>query len=164
MQKMGKREKRQPSPLFEAGRSELTSQSLAIDIITSTNVASKSETSKHSKRRRRRGDDKEISEQLFEIDELPSPTSPIHMSSAARSGIPLLIVSIGNPMKGSPTFHDAGHAALSILRNQTLPENWTLWSSSSFMNVSGTGVKRQFLNWPGRREGGRMVVLQDEIE
>jgi PTH1 family peptidyl-tRNA hydrolase len=32
------------------------------------------------------------------------------------------------------------------------------------MNVSGPGVKKQWDKWIGRREGGRMVVLQDEME
>jgi peptidyl-tRNA hydrolase, PTH1 family len=32
------------------------------------------------------------------------------------------------------------------------------------MNVSGAGVKKTFNAWAGRREGGKMVVLQDELE
>lgn len=32
------------------------------------------------------------------------------------------------------------------------------------MNISGAGVKKTYKNWAGRAAGGKMVVLQDELE
>jgi PTH1 family peptidyl-tRNA hydrolase len=84
--------------------------------------------------------------------------------TVAQTRIPLLIISLGNPGKGGLTYHDAGHGALSILRRQRVPENWTLWASPTYMNVSGPAVKKQWNNWAGRRDGGMLVVLQDELE
>jgi len=97
-------------------------------------------------------------------------TQPLFDDSSMTTNptrLPLLIVSIGNPLiKASPTRHDAGHVLLAALRqNQAhLPSNWSFWSSSSYMNISGSGVKKTYKNWPHRSSGGKLVVLQDELE
>jgi PTH1 family peptidyl-tRNA hydrolase len=78
---------------------------------------------------------------------------------------PLLIVSIGNPITKSPTYHDAGHVLLKALKREPVPSNWTLFSSGSYMNVCGPGIKKQWDRFRKQHaDGARMIVLQDELE
>ena len=98
------------------------------------------------------------------------------MSSPKR----LLVCSIGNPGAYLCTLHSAGHAAVERLRQAlaypafassprygrglvSAGPDFTLWQSSSAMNVSGPAVGaawRQFL----RDGGGRLVVVHDDLE
>jgi peptidyl-tRNA hydrolase, PTH1 family len=94
----------------------------------------------------------------------------------------LLICSIGNPSPYLNTLHSAGHTVLTSLAaslshpsfqksraygNGLISSGpiYTLWQSSSLMNISGTGVAaawRQFL-----KDGGaeaRLIVVHDELE
>lgn len=98
------------------------------------------------------------------------------------SPVRLLVCSIGNPSPYQNTLHSAGHTVLTSLAatlshppfhksraygNALVSPGpmYTLWQSSSLMNVSGTGVAaawRQFL-----KDGGaeaRLVVVHDELE
>jgi PTH1 family peptidyl-tRNA hydrolase len=78
---------------------------------------------------------------------------------------PLLIIGIGN--KGARydnTYHNAGIVMLHALRRLELPTHWELWESTTFMNESGGFVKKRLGKWGASRSGGRVVVLQDEME
>jgi PTH1 family peptidyl-tRNA hydrolase len=54
----------------------------------------------------------------------------------------------------------------------TIDEDWTMWQSTSLMNVSGRGVQRAYAEWlqgVRRKYGnakieGRLVVVHDELE
>ncbi|CAK4033023.1 Peptidyl-tRNA hydrolase [Lecanosticta acicola] len=101
---------------------------------------------------------------------------------------PLLVCSIGNPgAQYANTLHSAGHTVLNRLAerlgypgfrkekswgNGLLSTNgsaapaWTLWQSTSYMNESGKGVVsayQRFLQQQSQ-DGGRMVVVYDELE
>jgi PTH1 family peptidyl-tRNA hydrolase len=96
----------------------------------------------------------------------------------------LLVCSIGNPSPYLNTLHSAGHTVLTSLAaslshapfqksrahgNGLLSPGpvYTLWQSSSLMNVSGTGVAaawRQFLKDSGGADAARLVVVHDELE
>lgn len=129
------------------------------------------------------------------------PTPPM---SAARA-LPLLICSIGNPGKQyANTLHSAGHLVAKKLQERldftpwqkskrhgnglvsspmTAPaddgsSDWTLWQSTSLMNISGKGVKGAHDTWAreklsgesaedeeaGRGGGGKLVIVHDELE
>lgn len=118
---------------------------------------------------------------------LPSP--PPSPMAVARA-VPLLICSVGNP--GSTyanTLHSAGHTVLkklserlefqpyqksrplgSGLVSKPLAPNsdadWTLWQSTSLMNVSGKGVKAAHNAWSQDKPAGegRLVIVHDEME
>jgi PTH1 family peptidyl-tRNA hydrolase len=95
----------------------------------------------------------------------------------------LLVCSIGNPSPYLHTLHSAGHTVLTSLAaslshppfqksraygNGLLSPGpvYTLWQSSSLMNISGSGVAaawRQFLKDDGGAEA-RLVVVHDELE
>jgi len=125
-------------------------------------------------------------------------TSPMPIARA----LPLLICSIGNPGKHyANTLHSAGHVVAKKLqeRLQCTPwqkskahgnglvsypavpptsddrSDWTLWQSTSLMNISGKGVKAARDTWArekfaGASEGeegaekGKLVILHDELE
>lgn len=115
---------------------------------------------------------------------LPAPMSAVRT-------IPLLICSVGNP--GSTyanTLHSAGHTVLKSLAEQLSftswskeralgnglvsrpvypmngDSNWTLWQSTSLMNISGSGVRSAYTTWlKGLPDGaGKLVVVHDELE
>lgn len=120
--------------------------------------------------------------------QLRSPQPASAMSSPVR----LLVCSIGNPVPYLNTLHSAGHTILSSLAaslsyppflksrahgNGLLSSGaeYTLWQSTSFMNVSGPGVAaawRQFVKEnrgtgvSGQNGGTRvgLVVVHDELE
>lgn len=118
---------------------------------------------------------------------LPSP-APSPTMAAARA-VPLLICSVGNP--GSTyanTLHSAGHTVLKKLSERlefqpyqkSRPHgsglvskplapsdtDWTLWQSTSLMNVSGKGVKAAHHTWAQDKPAGegRLVIVHDEME
>jgi PTH1 family peptidyl-tRNA hydrolase len=119
---------------------------------------------------------------------LPSP--PPSPTMAVARAVPLLICSVGNP--GSTyanTLHSAGHTVLkklserleyspyqksrplgSGLVSKPLAPNsdtdWTLWQSTSLMNVSGKGVKAAHHTWAQDKPAGegRLVIVHDEME
>ena len=99
------------------------------------------------------------------------------------SPVRLLVCSIGNPSPYLNTLHSAGHTVLTSLGvslshapfqksraygNGLLSPGpvYTLWQSSSLMNISGAGVAaawRQFLKDSAATEA-RLVVVHDELE
>ncbi|KAF7897375.1 hypothetical protein EAF00_005603 [Botryotinia globosa] len=108
-----------------------------------------------------------------------SPNLPPTMSTPTR----LLICSIGNPAPYTNTLHSAGHTILSLLApslsnppfqksrsygNGLLSPGipYTLWKSSSLMNVSGVGVTSAWTSF--QRESSfaecKLVVIHDELE
>jgi PTH1 family peptidyl-tRNA hydrolase len=136
---------------------------------------------------------------------LPQNLPPLPMS-AARA-LPLLICSIGNPGKQyANTLHSAGHLVAKKLQERldfgpwqkskrhgnglvsspmTGPSgedgssDWTLWQSTSLMNVSGKGVKGAHDAWAREKlsgenaedketgrggGGGKLVIVHDELE
>ena len=119
---------------------------------------------------------------------LPSP--PPSPMAVARA-VPLLICSVGNP--GSTyanTLHSAGHTVLKKLSERLefqpyqksrplgsglvskplapsdADADWTLWQSTSLMNVSGKGVKAAHNTWSQDKPAGegRLVIVHDEME
>ncbi|CAL3968431.1 hypothetical protein PZA11_004023 [Diplocarpon coronariae] len=97
----------------------------------------------------------------------------------------LLVCSIGNPAPYLNTLHSAGHTILSALSSslgnplfQKSPaysngllsqgSDFTLWQSSSLMNVSGPGVAKAwnaFLSSSDARgKDVKLVVVHDELE
>lgn len=101
----------------------------------------------------------------------------------------LLICSVGNP--GSiyaNTLHSAGHTVLKRLsdrldfqpfqKSRSLgnglvskppapgDSDWTLWQSTSLMNVSGKGVKSAHNTWAQDKAAGesKLVIVHDEME
>jgi PTH1 family peptidyl-tRNA hydrolase len=118
---------------------------------------------------------------------LPSP--PPSPTMAVARAVPLLICSVGNP--GSTyanTLHSAGHTVLKKLSERlefqpyqkSRPHgsglvskplapsdtDWTLWQSTSLMNVSGKGVKAAHNTWAQDKTAGegRLVIVHDEME
>lgn len=117
------------------------------------------------------------------------PVVPAPMSSTART-LPLLICSVGNPGSAyANTLHSAGHTVLKSLaerlgfspwsKERTLgnglvsrpafpmgESDWTLWQSTSLMNISGSGVRSAYTQWSKGLQGGegRLVVVHDELE
>jgi len=119
---------------------------------------------------------------------LPSPPLSPPSMAVARA-VPLLICSVGNP--GSTyanTLHSAGHTVLKKLSERlefqpyqkSRPHgsglvskplahsdaDWTLWQSTSLMNVSGKGVKAAHNTWSQDKPAGegRLVIVHDEME
>ncbi|QIW98986.1 hypothetical protein AMS68_004504 [Peltaster fructicola] len=110
-------------------------------------------------------------------------------SMSTTRSLPLLICSIGNP--GSTyanTLHSAGHTVIQrladklnfppfkkdrahgngLLTHGFAPSGapWTLWQSTSYMNVSGAGVAAAYRAWSRDLPDGegRLVVVHDELE
>ncbi|RKF79847.1 Peptidyl-tRNA hydrolase [Golovinomyces cichoracearum] len=91
-------------------------------------------------------------------------------------GSHILVCSIGNPAPYARTLHSAGHVVLSALASMLsykiekarsgggslvyVGQEFVLWQSGSFMNVSGTAVAKAFKIYGGRQ----LVVLHDEME
>ncbi|KAG4030366.1 hypothetical protein MFRU_012g01060 [Monilinia fructicola] len=110
----------------------------------------------------------------------PTPTNPLTTMSTPR----LLICSIGNPAPYTNTLHSAGHTILSLLgpllNNPPFSKSrahgngllspgypYTLWKSTSLMNVSGVGVSSAwttFLRESSSSDECRLVVIHDELE
>ena len=144
-----------------------------------------------------------------EIKPAPAPAIPQNLPplpmSAARA-LPLLICSIGNPGKQyANTLHSAGHLVAKKLQERldfgpwqkskrhgnglvsspmAAPaedgsSDWTLWQSTSLMNISGKGVKGAHDTWAREKlsgenaedkevgrggGGGKLVIVHDELE
>ncbi|KAG0646928.1 Peptidyl-tRNA hydrolase [Hyphodiscus hymeniophilus] len=119
------------------------------------------------------------------IEILESSTLTLSIVPSMASPTRLLVCSIGNPAPLTNTLHSAGHLVLSTLAStfsypafqksrahgngllSSSPE-FTLWQSSSFMNISGVGVVaawKQFVK-DNQRDGGDvgLVVVHDELE
>ena len=113
-----------------------------------------------------------------------TPTLPVSLALGAMAArTRLLVCSIGNPGPYINTLHSAGHTVLSTLANTlcypsfqksrtygngllSVGDHFTLWQSSSQMNVSGVGIAaawRQFVK-DLRGEEARLVVVHDELE
>lgn len=110
-------------------------------------------------------------------------TSYTIVTSQMSSPVRLLVCSIGNPGSYLNTLHSAGHSVLSALASSlsyppfqksrsfgnglvSAGSEFTLWQSTSLMNVSGAGVAaawRQFQK-ESRGEPMRLVVVHDELE
>lgn len=112
--------------------------------------------------------------------------------AVARS-VPLLICSVGNPGSVfSNTLHSAGHTVLKKLSERLefqpyqksrplgnglvskplapTDSDWTLWQSTSLMNVSGKSVKAAHNTWIQEKDStdgsmpGKLVIVHDELE
>jgi PTH1 family peptidyl-tRNA hydrolase len=110
-------------------------------------------------------------------------TLPVSLVLSMPSQIRLLVCSIGNPGSYINTLHSAGHTVISSLATAlsypsfvksrahgngivSAGPDFTLWQSSSLMNISGQGVAaawRQFLK-DTRGQEARLVVVHDELE
>lgn len=125
-------------------------------------------------------------------DQQLTPAVPRSLPSTPMStgrAYSLLVCSVGNP--GSlykNTLHSAGHTVLKKLSERlgfqqfqkyrplgnglvskplaTSEGDWTLWQSTSLMNVSGKGVKTAHNIWSqGMAEGeSKLVIVHDELE
>ncbi len=104
-------------------------------------------------------------------------------SSPMSSTVRLLVCSIGNPGSYINTLHSAGHSVLSVLAS-SLPypsfqksrafgnglvsagSEFTLWQSTSLMNVSGSGVAAAWRQFQKESRGDltRLVIVHDELE
>lgn len=146
-----------------------------------------------SKHRARQDTDTEPKTRAIVADTAPLPTpSPTPTPMPAPRPLALLVCSIGNP--GSTyanTLHSAGHTVINRLadvlgyskfqkernlgnglvgRNPYVSSgaegNWTLWQSTSYMNVSGKDVRNAWTAWSKNYADGeaRLVVLHDELE
>lgn len=117
---------------------------------------------------------------------LPSP--PDSDMAVARAAS-LLICSVGNPGSAyANTMHSAGHTVLKKLAERLefqpyqksrphgsglvskplgpADSDWTLWQSTSLMNVSGKGVKAAHNTWAQDKADGeaKLVIVHDELE
>ncbi|KAH7342266.1 peptidyl-tRNA hydrolase [Rhexocercosporidium sp. MPI-PUGE-AT-0058] len=112
-----------------------------------------------------------------------APSIHIPQSYTMASPIRLLVCSIGNPGPYLNTLHSAGHTVLSALATSlsyppflksrayangllSTGSDFTLWQSTTQMNISGPGVAsawRQFQK-ESRGEEMRLVVVHDELE
>ena len=119
------------------------------------------------------------------IEVLTSSTLTLTIAPSMASPTRLLVCSIGNPAPYTNTFHSAGHILTSALARvlsyppfhksreygkglvSASPDApYTLWQSTSYMNVSGEGVAaawRQFVK-DSRSEDAKLVVVHDELE
>ena len=139
---------------------------------------------------------------------IPRTLPPPPMSAARALPLPLLICSIGNPGKQyANTLHSAGHLVAKKLQERldftpwqkskrhgnglvsspmSAPtgdgsSDWTLWQSTSLMNISGKGVKGAHDTWAkeklsgenaedkeagggGGGRAGKLVIVHDELE
>jgi PTH1 family peptidyl-tRNA hydrolase len=95
----------------------------------------------------------------------------------------LLVCSIGNPGPYLHTLHSAGHTVLNSLAQSlshpsfqksrafgnglvSASSEYTLWQSTSLMNISGAGVAAAWKQFQkeGRGEQAKLVVVHDELE
>lgn len=120
---------------------------------------------------------------------LPTPTPAPTPTMAATRAMPLLICSVGNPGSTfSNTLHSAGHTVMKKLSERLefqpyqksrplgnglvskplapTDSDWTLWQSTSLMNVSGKGVKTAHNTWSQDKPDGegKLVIVHDELE
>ncbi|ATZ54497.1 Bcpth1 [Botrytis cinerea B05.10] len=119
--------------------------------------------------------------------DVPSSTtiqlSPYHLTPNMATPTRLLICSIGNPAPYTNTLHSAGHTILTLLApalshppfqksrshgNGLLSPGftYTLWKSSSLMNVSGVGVTSAWTSFQREASSAdcKLVVIHDELE
>ncbi|KAE8441117.1 hypothetical protein EG329_005859 [Mollisiaceae sp. DMI_Dod_QoI] len=104
-------------------------------------------------------------------------------SSPMSSPVRLLVCSIGNPGSYINTLHSAGHSVLSVLASSlsypsfqksrafgnglvSAGSEFTLWQSTSLMNVSGSGVAAAWRQFQKESRGDltRLVIVHDELE
>ncbi|EME43191.1 hypothetical protein DOTSEDRAFT_114782, partial [Dothistroma septosporum NZE10] len=122
---------------------------------------------------------------------IPAPAPPLPQQMSLARPIPLLICSVGNPgTTYANTLHSAGHTVLNKLASHlgysqfsrekiygngllSRPPNfessvdWTLWQSTSYMNVTGKGTRAAFMAWSktiSTDVQGKLVVVHDELE
>ncbi|KAB8297020.1 hypothetical protein EYC80_002418 [Monilinia laxa] len=113
------------------------------------------------------------------ITRTPTPPTLTTMSTPR-----LLICSIGNPAPYTNTLHSAGHTIVSLLgpllNNPPFSKSrahgngllspgypYTLWKSTSLMNVSGAGVSSAwttFLRESSSSDECKLIVIHDELE
>lgn len=88
-------------------------------------------------------------------------------------GAHLLVCSIGNPAPYANSLHSAGHILLSALARSisyvfekssqgslvSIGNEFILWQSGTYMNISGKAVAGAW-----KKYGGRLVVIHDEME
>ncbi|KAF7879341.1 hypothetical protein EAF04_000537 [Stromatinia cepivora] len=159
-------------------RKALLAQPLALELSTSAVPNSNSNSSTKS-------DD--TSENLTSIHIIHSNlsnltlTNILTMPPSAR----LLICSIGNPAPYTNTLHSAGHTILSLLAptldNPSFSKSrahgnglispgpvYTLWKSTSLMNISGAGVNSAWTTFLRESSSSssecKLVVIHDELE
>lgn len=122
---------------------------------------------------------------------LPTPSASPTPMPAPRP-LALLVCSIGNPgAQYANTLHSAGHTVINHLASRLghsnfqkdrsmgnglvsrgpyaspgVPGDWTLWQSTSYMNVSGKDVRNAWTAWSKdyADDRARLVVLHDELE
>lgn len=112
-----------------------------------------------------------------------APSIHIPQLLSMATPIRLLVCSIGNPGPYLNTLHSAGHTVLSALASSlsypsfqksriypnglvSIGSDFTLWQSTSLMNVSGPGVASAWRHFQkeSRGEDTRLVVVHDELE
>jgi len=136
-------------------------------------------------RRRQRNSPVPVDDAQYDSETITPPISSpsrIH-SPAMATPVRLLVCSIGNPAPYINTLHSAGHNVVSALASLlsypsfhksraygnglvSAGSDYTLWQSSSLMNVSGSGVAaawRQFVK-DSHGQAARLVVVHDELE
>jgi PTH1 family peptidyl-tRNA hydrolase len=146
------------------------------DLGTETKVIDR--TSRRS-RKQRRNSPTPLQDEI----EIITSAIPASLTLSMAAPIRLLVCSIGNPGPYINTLHSAGHTILSALASTlSYPSfqksrsygnglvsaglQFTLWQSSSQMNISGVGVAaawRQFVK-DVRGEEAKLVVVHDELE
>jgi PTH1 family peptidyl-tRNA hydrolase len=117
------------------------------------------------------------------VQQIISSTLALTITPSMAAPIRLLVCSIGNPAPYLNTFHSAGHILNTALAHTlsypsfqksreygkgliSIGSEYTLWQSSSYMNVSGEGVAaawRRFVK-DSRGEQVGLVILHDELE
>jgi len=150
---------------------------------------SKSKTSRRS-RSRSKGPDTNKTPARTTTPVTP-PTKSAPQSMPVARPLALLVCSIGNPGAAyANTLHSAGHNVLNRVaerlghsnfqKDKSLGgglvskssqasaqgANWVLWQSTSFMNLSGKGVRAAWNTWSKDFPEGqtRLVVVHDELD
>jgi peptidyl-tRNA hydrolase, PTH1 family len=136
-------------------------------------------------RRQQRNSPISLDDAKHESETITLALSSLLLTSLPQMATPvrLLVCSIGNPGPYLNTLHSAGHTVLSALANtlsypsfqksraygnglMSAGSDFTLWQSSSQMNVSGAGVAAAWRQFQREGRGGeaRLVVVHDELE
>ena len=116
----------------------------------------------------------------IEVEDAITPT-PVLQPPPEMASIRILVCSVGNPGPYANTFHSAGHIVLSAVANSlsypsfsksrphgngliSAGSEFTLWQSTSYMNVSGTGVAAAWRVFEREAGEAKLVVVHDELE